>query len=134
MTIHLDDDSNTTAPKERQAVLSRKCILVCQHRSCLRIGSDQVLKAFQAYISPNLMVSASSCLGLCGSGPNVRVIPDDIWYCRVKTSDVPLIFEHHLQHGKPIKRLLHTRLHPQYDAYSYNAEEEDEDAGSASEA
>ena len=90
------------------------------------MGSDQVLKAFQAYLAPNLMVSASSCLGLCGGGPNVRVIPDDIWYCRVRPDDVPAVVEQHLQKGAPVRRLLHPRLHPQYDAYSYNAADSEE--------
>ena len=127
MTTHPEHDANAIEPQEPQAIPQRQCILVCQHRSCLRTGSDQVLKAFQAYISPHLMVSASSCLGLCGSGPNVRVVPDNIWYCRVRSDHAPVIFEHHLQGGKPVKHLLHPRLHPQYDAYSYQA---DQDAGS----
>ena len=96
------------------------------------MGSEQVLKAFQAFISPTLMVSASSCLGLCGGGPNVRVIPDDIWYCRVRPEDALLIFDQHIQGGNPVKRLLHPRLHLQYDAYSYNAAKS-EDADSDSE-
>ena len=95
------------------------------------MGSDQVLKAFQTYLAPNLMVSASSCLGLCGGGPNVRVVPDDIWYCRVRPDDAPDVFEQHLQQGVPVRRLLHPRIHPLYDAYTYNAagvEQTDSDA------
>ena len=129
MTTPPDHEPNAIEPQEPRAIPHRHCILVCQHRSCLRMGSDQVLKTFQAYISPNLMVSASSCLGQCGCGPNVRVIPDDIWYCRVQPNDVPIIFEHHLQGGNPVRRLLHRRLHLQYDAYSYNAPKS-ENAGS----
>ena len=134
MTTHSDHDSNAADPNLQQAIPKRQCILVCQYRSCMRSGSDQVLKTFQAYISPNLMVSASGCLGLCGSGPNVRVIPDDIWYCRVQSDEVSIIFERHLQGGAPVKQLLHPRIHPRYDAFSYSAQLlEDEKAGSDNE-
>jgi (2Fe-2S) ferredoxin len=66
------------------------------------------------------MVADSGCLGQCGSGPMVRVLPDDIWYCRVRPDDVAEIVEQHLHQNQPVQRLLHPRFHPKYDAYSYN--------------
>lgn len=91
----------------------RRCILVCQHRSCLRNGSEQVLAAFRAEIVPNVFASASDCMGQCASGPTVQVMPDGVWYCRVKPSDIGEIVEQHLWHDRPIKRLLHPRFHPE---------------------
>ena len=90
----------------------RRFVQVCQYRSCLRSGSEQVLKEFQAHQSANVMISGSGCLGQCGSGPNVRVAPDQIWYCRVRPEDVDTIVEAHLKGGEPVQRLLHPRLHP----------------------
>ncbi len=97
-----------------QSASKRQFIQVCQYRSCQRVNSAAVLAAFKQYASPELMVAASSCLGQCGSGPTVRVVPDNVWYCRVRPKDVDEIVNQHIGQGKPIKRLLHHRFHPDY--------------------
>ena len=97
-----------------QPVPQRRFIQVCQYRSCLRFRSDAVLAALKQHAGPELMVSASSCLGQCGSGPTVRVVPDNVWYCRVYPRDVDEIIAQHIHQGKPVKRLLHRRFHPDY--------------------
>lgn len=95
----------------------RRCILVCQYRSCSRNGSEEVLAAFQAIAIPGIFVTGSDCMGQCASGPTVRVTPDDIWYCRIKSTDVPAIAKQHLQDDQPVEALLHPRFHPQIDAF-----------------
>jgi (2Fe-2S) ferredoxin len=99
-------------------VPKRRCVLVCQHRSCTRNGSAEVLEAFQAATPPGVFVSGSSCMGQCASGPTVQVAPDNIWYCRVKPSDVADIVAQHLWADQPIEALLHPRFHPRPDAYA----------------
>lgn len=96
---------------------SRRCVLVCQHRSCLRSGSEAVLAEFRAAAVANVFVSASDCLGQCGSGPTVRVLPDDAWYCRIKPNQVEAIVTEHLQNDQPVRALLHPRFHPHPDAF-----------------
>lgn len=88
-------------------------VLVCQYTNCHTNGSEPVLAAFQAQNIPGVTVVASGCQGQCNMGPTVRILPDDIWYCRVKPEDVPAIVSQHLQAGNPVERLLHPRLHPQ---------------------
>ncbi|MBD2259125.1 NAD(P)H-dependent oxidoreductase subunit E [Pseudanabaena sp. FACHB-2040] len=97
----------------------RRFVAICQNRSCLRSRSDQVLAAFQQHQSDTLMVAGSGCMGQCGSGPMVRVMPDGTWYCRVSPKDVPKIVTEHLENDRPVKRLLHPRFHPQFDASSF---------------
>ncbi|WP_323363080.1 (2Fe-2S) ferredoxin domain-containing protein [Leptothoe sp. PORK10 BA2] len=92
----------------------RRFIQVCQYRSCQRFDSDAVLTALKQYASPDLMVAASACLGQCGSGPTVRVVPDNVWYCRVRPNDADEICAQHIEQGKPVQRLLHPRFHPDY--------------------
>ncbi|NEQ32302.1 MAG: (2Fe-2S) ferredoxin domain-containing protein [Leptolyngbya sp. SIO4C5] len=103
--------------------LKRRCVLICQNRSCLRSEADQVLAAFRAQTELPVFISPSECLGQCGSGPTVKVMPDNTWYCRVKVTDVAEIVEQHLKGDRPVQRLLHPRFHPQYDAYSYPSEQ-----------
>ena len=87
-----------------------RCVLVCQHTSCLAAGSAAVLAAFEA-AQTEFTVKACGCQGQCSSGPTVRIIPEETWYCRVQPNDVPLIVEQHLIGGKPVEDKLHPRIH-----------------------
>ncbi|MBD2021089.1 (2Fe-2S) ferredoxin domain-containing protein [Leptolyngbya sp. FACHB-36] len=89
-------------------------VLVCQYTNCLANGSAEVLQAFQQQAEAIATVVDCGCQGQCNMGPTVRVLPDEIWYCRVKPDDVPEIVQRHLQHGEVVDRLLHPRLHPNY--------------------
>ncbi|MBW4657555.1 MAG: (2Fe-2S) ferredoxin domain-containing protein [Drouetiella hepatica Uher 2000/2452] len=92
--------------------LQRRCVLVCQHRSCLRNGSAEVLAAFQATVPNGVFASGSECMGQCASGTTVHIMPDNFWYCRIKPSDVPTIVQQHLWSDRPVESLLHPRFHP----------------------
>lgn len=105
--------------------------MVCHHRSCLRNGSEAVYDAFQkekAAVEAPFFVSKSDCTGQCSSGPTVRVMPDQTWYCQVKPENVPQIVEEHIQKNTPVTSLLHPRLHPQAMAFDSDASDEPESA------
>ncbi len=91
-----------------------KQVLVCQHVNCLAQGSADVIAALVAQDIPSMAIIASECQGQCNLGPTVRVLPDEIWYCRVKVADVAAISHTHLQNGHPVTALLHPRFHPQF--------------------
>ncbi|MGG6297412.1 (2Fe-2S) ferredoxin domain-containing protein [Leptolyngbya sp. AN02str] len=97
--------------------VKRRCVSVCQNRSCLRSGSEDVLASLQQQAPDGVFVQASSCLGQCGSGPMVQVNPDNVWYCRVRVKDVPKLVEEHLIGDRPVRNLLHPRFHPPSPAY-----------------
>ncbi len=63
-------------------------ILICQNRTCRKQGSPQVLKAFQAVANPETIIQGTGCLGSCGNGPMVVILPDEIWYTQVSPEDV----------------------------------------------
>lgn len=90
----------------------RRCVLVCQYRSCSRHGAAEVLTAFQQAVPPGVFVTGSDCMGQCASGPTVRVMPEDIWYCHLTPADVPVVVQQHLYHDQPVAKLLHPRFHP----------------------
>lgn len=98
-------DPTVSSPK-------RRCVLVCQYRSCARNGAAEVLESFQKAVPPEVFASGSDCLGQCASGPTVQIMPDSTWYCRIKPSDVATIVEQHLHQDQPIDALLHPRFHP----------------------
>ena len=51
----------------------------CQNRNYHKQGAKSILEAFTAYPVPGVTAIASSCLGQCGNGPMVLVLPDMVW-------------------------------------------------------
>jgi (2Fe-2S) ferredoxin len=94
--------------------LSDRQVLICQYVNCQANGSKAVLDAFKANPVSGVEIIASDCQGQCNMGATVRVLPDEIWYCRVKPEDVKQIVEEHLHQGKVVAKLLHPRMHPQF--------------------
>lgn len=68
-------------------------ILVCQNRTCRKQGSAQVLKAFQAVAIAETDIKGTGCLGHCGSGPMVVILPEEIWYNQVDPEDAVTIIQ-----------------------------------------
>ncbi|MBH8563991.1 (2Fe-2S) ferredoxin domain-containing protein [Nostoc sp. CENA67] len=89
-----------------------KCVRVCQNRTCKKQGAAKVLVAFAALPIPGVTVMASSCLGQCGNGPMLLVLPDMVWYSGVLPEEVPLVVEQHLLGGQRVKQMLYHRSHP----------------------
>jgi (2Fe-2S) ferredoxin len=90
----------------------RRCVIVCQYRSCTRNGAAEVMAAFQAAVPAGVFASGSDCMGQCAAGVTVRVMPEGSWYCRIRPDHVPLIVEQHLLGNQPVVALLHPRFHP----------------------
>lgn len=89
-----------------------RCVRVCQNRTCRKGGAKSVLEAFQAHPVSGVNVTASSCLGQCGNGPMVLVVPDMVWYCGVQAHEVPLVVEQHLLKNQRVAKMLYPRFHP----------------------
>jgi len=68
-------------------------VLVCQNRTCLKQGSAAVLAKFLAQTLPNVTVIPTGCLGQCGSGPVVLLLPDKVWLRHVLLKDIQAIVE-----------------------------------------
>lgn len=67
------------------------CILICQNRTCKKQGAAEVFAAFRTLAPPEIAYEGCGCLGNCGNGPMVLVLPARIWYYRVHPQDVPTI-------------------------------------------
>ena len=86
-------------------------VLVCQHRTCSKDGAAQVLATLQQKKIINVSVEACGCLGLCGSGPIVVVLPDNVYYWHVTPKKAQAIIETHLLGDVAIPSMMHPRLH-----------------------
>mgnify|MGYP006269269039 CR=1 FL=1 len=86
-------------------------VLVCQNRSCKKQGGDKVLAELRSHPVTGVEIEASSCLGQCGNGPMVLVLPEQIWYSNVNPEEVPAVVERHLKGGQPITAMLYHKFH-----------------------
>ncbi|MDX2242642.1 MAG: (2Fe-2S) ferredoxin domain-containing protein [Leptolyngbyaceae cyanobacterium bins.302] len=93
------------------AIATSPCVLVCQNRSCKKQGAIAVLQSLQALNLRGWQVVASPCMGQCGSGPMVRVLPEDVWYWRVRPEEVATIAQRHLIGGHPVREMLYPVVH-----------------------
>ncbi|ELS31182.1 MULTISPECIES: (2Fe-2S) ferredoxin domain-containing protein [Pseudanabaena] len=87
-------------------------VLVCQHRTCKKDGAPEILAILQQQKPINVTVEVCECLGLCGSGPMVLVLPDNIYYWHITPKKIQSIIETHLLGNDTIPNLMHPRLHP----------------------
>jgi len=100
-------------PLATNPVSTPRCVRVCQNRTCKKQGAKEVLAAFVALPVPDVAVIASSCLGQCGNGPMVLIVPEMVWYNRVQPHEVPTLVEKHLIGGQRVQQMLYYRFHPQ---------------------
>ena len=89
-----------------------KTVLVCQGRSCKSSGSTKILKALQADSVPNIELVGSGCLGQCGNGPMVLILPQEIWYSQVFPNKIAALIRQHLIQGQPVTSMLYPIKHP----------------------
>jgi (2Fe-2S) ferredoxin len=90
--------------------MSVRCVRVCQNRTCNKQGAKSVFAAFQALPVNDVTVIASGCLGQCGNGPMVLILPDLVWYCGVQASEVALVVKNHLLENKIVTSMLYSKF------------------------
>ena len=77
------DDDQAFRPKQHHPPLSE--IRVCTNKACRRQGSEAIAKLASDLNLPGIEVVKSGCLGVCGAGPNVAFLPQEIIASHVAT-------------------------------------------------
>ncbi|SDZ93252.1 (2Fe-2S) ferredoxin [Thiothrix caldifontis] len=72
----------------------------------MRDYAKQRTKALGLHKDGKSRINAAGCLNRCAEGPVIVVYPEAIWYTYVDQEDIDEIIESHLQHDKPVKRLM----------------------------
>ena len=78
--------------------------------SCAEKGCADVFEAFNSELMARncfetIAVTATGCIGPCGTGPNVLIYPEGVMYGAVTKDDVKEIFDSHLQGDTVVDRL-----------------------------
>ncbi len=84
-------------------ISNHQSIRICQNRTCRQQGAAKVLAAFKELSISGITIIASGCLGKCGNGPMVLVLPDAVWYSGVLPSQVPLVVGKHFSIGQSLE-------------------------------
>lgn len=79
--------------------------------SCGEKGAQPVVMKFAEEMEKRglfgkVVLSGSTCVGVCSAGTIVIVYPDAVWYQGVKPEDVNEILDQHIENGKPVERLV----------------------------
>ncbi|MDP4797063.1 MAG: (2Fe-2S) ferredoxin domain-containing protein [Rhodospirillales bacterium] len=81
--------------------------------SCASKGAVQLRNYMKARAKElgldNTRINQAGCLDRCELGPTMVIYPEGIWYKCETAADCEEILTEHLQHGRPVKRLM---LHP----------------------
>jgi NADH:ubiquinone oxidoreductase subunit F (NADH-binding)/(2Fe-2S) ferredoxin/Pyruvate/2-oxoacid:ferredoxin oxidoreductase delta subunit len=109
--------SSSDLEKLRKEILAKKdptrsAIAVCISTGCEALGAKEVLKALKEEIKKqnlegSIEIRETGCLGFCEKGPRIVIYPEEIYYFRVKATDVPDIVSKTLRNKEIIERLLY---------------------------
>lgn len=80
-----------------------KQILVCQNRTCRKQGSSKILSLFEEVSVPNVIVQGTGCLGQCGNGPIVVILPEKVCYSHLHPDEVSAIVQQLLRDGQSVE-------------------------------
>ena len=72
---------------------SSRQVLVCLSRTCKKDGAAGVLAVLKREAIADVEILESGCMGQCGSGPMVLVVPDLRHYWRVTPITAQKIIE-----------------------------------------
>jgi len=95
-------------------MVHKKFIIVCGGESCggkssLQIYDNINKELVAGGLGDEIQVVKGGCLGFCGEGPVVKIIPDETLYVGVKSGDAEEIVNSHIKKGKEVSRLLYDR-------------------------
>jgi NADH:ubiquinone oxidoreductase subunit F (NADH-binding)/(2Fe-2S) ferredoxin/Pyruvate/2-oxoacid:ferredoxin oxidoreductase delta subunit len=102
----------------RKEILAKKdpkkpAITICVSTGCEALGVKEVLKAFKEEfkkqgLEGKIEIRETGCLGFCEKGPRIVIYPEEIYYFRVKTADVPEIVSRTLINKEIVEQVLYT--------------------------
>ncbi|WP_232696047.1 (2Fe-2S) ferredoxin domain-containing protein [Brevibacillus daliensis] len=86
-------------------------ILICNGGSCMRKSAEEVTQAIRSEISrleahDLIHTTRTRCNGRCEDACVVIVYPEGIWYKDIGPNEAPLIVQHHLLEGKPVREFV----------------------------
>ena len=90
----------------------QRTIVICRGTGCNSLNAEAINNTAKELsqkkgISNFIKIKSTGCHGFCQIGPTIKIEPENIWYIKLKPSDIPEIIERHLINGEIVERLLY---------------------------
>ena len=90
----------------------KKDILICGDTGCLVSNSQEIIANLRAEVKAaglenDVNVIQTGCFGFCAQGPIVKIMPDNVFYVKVKPEDAKEIVQKHIVEHKLVDRLVY---------------------------
>ena len=90
----------------------KKDILICGDTGCLVSDSKAIIDNLRAEVKAagleaDVNVIQTGCFGFCAQGPIVKIMPDNVFYVKVKPEDAKEIVQSHIVEHKLVERLVY---------------------------
>ena len=87
-------------------------ILVCAGAGCVSSNCFEVKQALEnslkvEWLDDKVKVVETGCVGTCNVGPTAIVLPEGVFYCKLRPQDMIRIVQEHLMKGKIVEELCY---------------------------
>jgi NADH-quinone oxidoreductase subunit F len=87
-------------------------LMICGSNDCHLTGSGDVKSSLdmalqETGLKDQVQIVETGCIGSCSMGPVMTVFPEEIFYMKLESEDVPELVENHLIKGVPVQRLMY---------------------------
>ena len=92
--------------------IAQRTIVICRGTGCNSLNAEElnntVKDLLQEYRLSNIIkIKLTGCHGFCQVGPTIKIEPENVFYIKLKPSDIPDIIEKHLINGEIVEKLLY---------------------------
>lgn len=98
-------------------------ILVCSGAGCIssncHLVKEALIKALEAVnLQEKILVTETGCIGTCDLGPVMVVMPDEVFYTKLKPTDIPaIVYSHFISHKIKTDKTYFDKVSGEYIPY-----------------
>ena len=109
----IEDLKNLAEKQKEENNKYNKIVTLCAGTGCCASGCLSVLSSLRKELkhkrlTKQIKIKTTGCHGFCEQGPIMVIEPGNIFYCHIKSDNIPEIVLQSLQNDKIIERLLYT--------------------------
>lgn len=80
----------------------------CVSSNCIEVREALISELEEAGLSDSVKLSTTGCIGICEVGPRMTVMPEGIFYCKLKPEDMKKIVKNHLVENQVCEEFCYT--------------------------
>lgn len=93
----------------------RANLMVCAGTGCVACGSAKVKDILKTELKNKgleneIQLVMTGCNGFCANGPIMAVLPEGVFYQKLKPEDIPFLVEEHFLKGRPVEKFMYKEL------------------------